>query len=267
MGHRRSNPLGTAAAGLTALVVLVGACGAEAASTDTSAVVVDEVATSVPATTAAPEPTPTVAPTPEPTATVGPTPTPLPTPTPTPIPLEVNDQTWVPFAEVGGITLHHPADQVQHIGFHESGHDGAQQLQPLDTATRHTTMDSRDRGTGSRTAADIVVDPDTEIRSPVSGTVLSAGTYILYCEHNDDFVFIAPDEQPTWQVKVFHIDGVQVAAGDRVEAGVTVLAPRATQLPFVSQVDEFTAEPSWPHAHVEVVDPSIPDRPSEGGGC
>ena len=43
--------------------------------------------------------------------------------------------------------------------------------------------------------------------------------------------------------------------------------PRATQLPFVSQVDEFTAEPSNPHVHVEVIDPSIPDIPTPGGGC
>ena len=35
----------------------------------------------------------------------------------------------------------------------------------------------------------------------------------------------------------------------------------------VSQVDEFTAEPSNPHVHLEVIDTSIPDRPSSGGGC
>ena len=92
-------------------------------------------------------------------------------------------------------------------------------------------------------------------------------SYVLYCEYSDDLVFIEPDEQPGWQVKVFHIDGFQVAPGQRVEAGVTVLAPRATVLPFESQVDELTAEPSWPHVHIEVIDPSIPDRPSEGGGC
>jgi hypothetical protein len=46
-----------------------------------------------------------------------------------------------------------------------------------------------------------------------------------------------------------------------------VLAPRATQLPFESQVDEVrTAEPAWPHVHIEVVDPTVPDRPT-GPGC
>jgi hypothetical protein len=53
-----------------------------------------------------------------------------------------------------------------------------------------------------------------------------------------------------------------------VTAGETLLAPRPTQLPFESQVDEFrTAEPAWPHVHMEVVDPTIPDRPNPGGGC
>ncbi len=59
-----------------------------------------------------------------------------------------------------------------------------------------------------------------------------------------------------------------MTAGQRVTAGQTPIAAGPTQLPFVSQVDELrTADPAWPHVHVEVVDPSIPDRPSPGGGC
>ncbi len=64
---------------------------------------------------------------------------------------------------------------------------------------------------------------------------------------------------------MLHIDGVQVSRGDRVEAGITVLAPRARPLPFSSQIDRLTGQPAWPHVHIEVVDPSIPDRP--GRGC
>lgn len=140
-------------------------------------------------------------------------------------------------------------------------------MEPTATAFNVLVLESRERGTGSQTAADIVVEPGTEIRSPVTGTVKRAGGYILYCKHNDDFVVIEPDAHPGWEVKLLHISGVTVSAGDRVEAGVTVLAPEATQLPFDSQVDEFTGEPSWPHVHLELVDPSIPDRPSTGGGC
>ncbi|MGH1488369.1 MAG: M23 family metallopeptidase [Acidimicrobiales bacterium] len=168
------------------------------------------------------------------------------------------------FAEV---TLLHPSNRVERVGFHESNNDGARQLEPSDTVVGGLVLESRQRDTGSRTAADVVVEPGTEIRAPVTGTVLRAGGYVLYCKHSDDFVVIEPDSHPGWELKVLHINGVMVSAGDRVEAGVTVLAPAATLLPFDSQVDEFTAEPSWPHVHIELVDPSIPDRPSPGGGC
>ena len=173
-------------------------------------------------------------------------------------------QNWAPFATVGPVTLTHPSAAVAYIGFHQSGHDGAQQQMPVDIETPVRTMDSRGRGTARRSAADIAVHPYLEIRSPVTGTVLRSGGYILYCQHRDDYVVIEPDAHPGWEVKVLHISGVQVAPGDRVEAGITVVAPAATVFPFRSQIDEFTAEPSWGHVHIEVVDPSIPDRPSTG---
>ncbi len=174
---------------------------------------------------------------------------------------------WSPFAWVGGVTLVHPSAVVERVGFHQSNHDGARQLDVQPSAAGAITLESRDRETGSRTAADVVVAPDLPIRSVVTGTVVRAGTYVLYCEHADDFAVIEPDAHPGWEVKILHIDSVRVSAGDRVEAGVTVLADGPTPLPFDSQVDEHTADPSWPHVHVEVVDPSIPDRPSPGGGC
>jgi len=178
----------------------------------------------------------------------------------------VHEQAWVPFATAEGLVLRHPSARVERVGFHESNHDGARQLDPLPAAADAVTLEARERGTGSRTAVDVVVDPDLEIRSPVSGRVLNAGTYVLYCDHSDDFVVIAPDERPGWQVKVLHIDGVVVRSGTRVRAGETVLAPRPTRLPFESQVDEVTARPTWPHVHIEVIDPSIRDRPS-GRAC
>ena len=179
----------------------------------------------------------------------------------------VADTAWAPFATVGGTTLVHPSSRVERVAFHEANHDGARQLDPVaDVAT--VTLEGRERGTSPRSAADVVVDPTLEIRAPVTGRVKRGGTYILYCRHRDDFVVIAPDAQPTWEVKVLHIDGLAVRRGQRVIAGETLLAPRPTQLPFESQVDELrTADPAWPHVHIEVVDPSIPDRPSKGGGC
>ena len=179
----------------------------------------------------------------------------------------VTESGWTPFAIASGVVLHHPAAYVERIGFHEANHRGARQLEVQPDAIAPITLRSRARHTGSRSAADIVVDPDGEIRSPVTGTVIRAGTYVLYCDYSDGFVVIDPDARPGWEVKLLHIDGVQVQPGDRVEAGVTPLAARPTPLPFESQVDKHTAEPSWPHVHVEVVDPSIPNPPSSGGGC
>ena len=156
----------------------------------------------------------------------------------------------------------HPSSRVERVAFHQSNHDGARQLTPLPSAVAPTMLEDRERDTGAAGAADVVVDPDTEIRAPVTGRVKRAGRYVLYCRHSDDYVVIAPDDQPRWEVKILHIDGVQVRAGDRVVAGRTVLAPRATQLPFESQVDRVrTADPAWPHVHIEVVDPAIRDRP------
>lgn len=191
---------------------------------------------------------------------------PIPSQVPTLPPRAVHETQWSSFAVVTGISLFHPAARVEMIGWHESTHDGARQMVPTRTAAAPFTMESRGRGTGTRSAADIVVAPDEEIRSPVTGTVLRAGTYVLYCEYSDDFAVIEPEGRPGWEVKILHIDGVRVAPGDQVEAGVTVLAGRATLLPFRSQVDDSSAAASWPHVHIEVIDTSIPDRPS-GTGC
>ena len=187
---------------------------------------------------------------------------------PPPPPRAVTEQAWTPFATVGGVTLTHPSARVERVAFHQSNHDGARQLTALATAVVPTTLEDRERDTGPHGAADVVVDPATEIRAPVTGRVKRAGTYVLYCRHSDDYVAIEPDDRPGWEVRILHIDGVQVRPGARVIAGQTVLAPRPTQLPFESQVDEIrTAEPAWPHVHIEVVDPTIPDRPTPGGGC
>jgi biotin carboxyl carrier protein len=222
-------------------------------------------------TTVAPEP-PTSAATSRPVVATVPAPTaPAPAPpttTAAPRPRVVVEQAWTPFAAAGGVTLSHPSSRVERVGFHQSNHEGAQQLEPLPAAVAPATMEARHRLTGSRTAADVVIDPAVEVRAPVSGTVKRAGTYVLYCEHSDDFVVIEPDARPGWEVKVLHIDGVQVAAGDRVMAGETVIAGGPTPLPFESQVDELTtAATAWPHVHIEVIDLAIPDIPSPGGGC
>jgi biotin carboxyl carrier protein len=241
---------------LLVFLALMTACAPATAKLTTGTVptITTTTATPTTTTTAAPGPAVTAAPKPSSTRLAR--------------PRIVAETGYSPFAATGGITLRHPTNSVERIGFHESNHEGAQVLEPLPTATRPTDLESRGRGTRGRTAADIVSDPIGEVRAPVSGKVLRAGTYVLYCKYSDDYVAIEPDEHPGWEVKLLHIDGVRVRAGDRVVAGQTVLAPRPTQLPFKSQVDDARdTDPAWPHVHVEVVDPSIPNVPSPGGGC
>lgn len=221
-------------------------------------------------TTSAPSISPVLEPTttaPPPTSVVVGVVAPAPIVVPAP-PRVVVEQAWTPFATVGGLTLVHPSSRVERIGFHQSNHDGAQQLDPLPSAVAPATMETRDRLTGGRTAADVVIDPAVGVRSPVTGTVKRAGTYVLYCDYSDDYAVIQPDGQPGWEVKVLHIDGVRVGPGERVTAGQTVIAGGPTPLPFESQVDELTtAASAWPHVHIEVIDLAIPDVPSRGGGC
>jgi len=257
-------------------------------------------ATAEPAPTALPTLAPTAAPIAEPTATETPAPTatevPTAAPTAVPAPAEepassaesasteelaassagdsaladahrvLVDQQYAPFATIGSLTLVLPSLRVEHVGFHQAIRAGAQQMTALDSPVPTTVMESRGRGTGSHTAADIVVEPGVPIVAPVTGVVLAANSYVLYCEHDDAIVVIEPDGFPGWEAKVLHISGLTVAPGDRVVAGQTVIANGPTVLPFESQVDDHTHAPAWPHVHIETVDTSIPHE-SNGGSC
>ncbi len=77
----------------------------------------------------------------------------------------VTEQNWTPFATVGGILLMHPAQRIERVAFHESNHEGARQMDALPSAVEPVTLESRQRRTASRTAADIVIDPSEQIGS------------------------------------------------------------------------------------------------------
>ena len=237
--------------------LLLGACAERATS---ASGLPERAPTSTTTSTTAPRTTTTTAPT---TTT---TPPPATSTTRAHPARVVTPQAWVPYASVGSVVLQHPSDHVEAIGFHQSARDGAQAQAPLASGVPWFTMESRDRDTTPRGAADIVVEPGREIRAPVTGTVIRAGTYTLYCDYTDQFVVIEPDARPGWEVKVLHFEGLAVTKGHRVEAGVTTIGSNARVLPFPSQVEEYTGLPSWPHVHVEVVDPTVPDRPT-GPGC
>jgi len=231
--------------------------------------------------TAAPAPVVSPAPvlSPAPLLSVAPSPAPRPVPSLAPSPVAASRPpqpkpaapprrstlrtAYRPYAQVGPVVLHFPGDVVEVVGLHESGHDGAQPQSPLQRE-RIGLLGSRSRDTNGQGAADIVLDPTRVVRSPVTGTVLRAGTYTLYCDNVDQYLDVEPDARPGWEVKLLHFQGLRVAEGDRVQAGVTVVGSGARVLPFASQVDKHTVAPHWPHVHVEVVDPSVPDRPSSG---
>jgi hypothetical protein len=253
------------AAGLVAVLALLTSCGAAAGEGELVGSRLVEAATSTTeSTTSTTTPSTTTPPT-----TMSSTTTSSSTTTVAVVAgRRVHQQDYTPFATVGGVTLLHPANRVEMIGYHESNLDGAQNLDPVVTSAPWTTLEGRGRDTAPRGSADVVVDPDAEIRAPVTGTVLYSGTYVLYCRYSDDFLIIEPDSRPGWEVKVLHIDGVRPRPGQRVEAGVTVIASRATRLPFASQVEEVAASPPWPHVHIEVDDPTIPNRPKPpAAGC
>lgn len=169
------------------------------------------------------------------------------------------------FATTGGVDLHLPSTDVALIGFHQSNHDGAQGLVTSGNGTEMVVMPDRGRDTHPTGAADVVANPNLPITAPVTGTVIRAGTYRLYCDHTDHYLVIEPEQRPGWEVKLLHFTGLSVGVGDRVEAGQTQVGTGPRALPFRSQVDAYDEGRGWPHVHIEVVDPTVPDRP--GPGC
>lgn len=231
-------------------VVLIAACGTAAGA---------EGGRVLRAVASQPSPSPLLTPAP---ATPSPTP-----PPPTPAPREevtatsasraVHASSFV-FAQVGGVQMVHPADRVARVGFHQASDVASLDLEPVASAVRPVVLPTRHRPTPGRSAVDIVVHPQSEIVSPVSGIVKRAGNYVLYCKTDDSFVVISPDGHPSLEVKMLHVSGLRVRPGDRVEAGRTLVAKRPTKLPFSSQVDTFTPDRVWPHVHMEVTKLAVP---------
>ena len=184
-----------------------------------------------------------------------PAPSPAPSPTPTP---QV-------FAHVAGVTLVDPTPDVLLRGFHEAnrhqltlepaGHaaiDDRGTTPPAPTpGPAYAILASRGRSGTPTSAIDLAVHPGEAIASVVTGTVVQANHYMLYGKVDDEIVVIQPDDNPDIRVLMLHIRDVQVAPGDRVVAGTTVVAGHAHQLPFASQVDRHVPGHP-PHVHVQV---------------
>jgi len=171
-------------------------------------------------------------------------------------------------AVADGLTLTVPVAHPVLIGYHEASYPDALQMTPLGRLVRNynrTKFDappdsagpryvveaSRGRKTSATSAADVVARRGAEVSAPVTGTVVKAHPYKLYGRYRDWYVAIAPDDgRPDLWVVMIHLDGVEVARGDRVSATLSVIG-RPRVFPFESEVDYYVRG-RVPHVHVEV---------------
>jgi biotin carboxyl carrier protein len=153
------------------------------------------------------------------------------------------------FASANGVAIHSPSPEIVLVGFHQAAFRGVSQLRHHKNV-RMITLPSRRRATGSRSAADVSMPPATEVLSPVTGRVAAVQSYALYGRYPDLRMQIIPDDNPRMVLTVLHVTGARVKAGDRVEAGRTVIAREATKFPFTSQIDRFAGP--LPHVHLEL---------------
>ncbi|MBW3619226.1 MAG: M23 family metallopeptidase [Actinobacteria bacterium] len=169
------------------------------------------------------------------------------------------------FATVAGLELLEPSTEIAAIGFHEGSTQGlplhpvgkvlsneGRMTSPEDVAgPDYRILASRGRGVGASTAVDIAMSEDLPVHAVVSGTVVNVSDYSLYGRTNDVLIEIVPEGYADVKVQVFHVRHAQVAVGDQVVAGETVLA-RPRQLPFGSQIDRHVGK-AGPHVHIQVV--------------
>lgn len=177
-------------------------------------------------------------------------------------------------ARHGDIRLHLPTRDPVMVGYHEAATARAVPLEPYGqlltnrNSTRHVSagstragssyviLHSRGRAASPTSAVDIVMRDDDPVHAPVTGRIESLRSFLLDGRYPDLRIEIRPDDDPDLRVIVIHVDGVEVAAGDRVVVGETVLARTARGFPFFSQIDELTDPERLPHVHVEVQHPS-----------
>jgi len=176
-----------------------------------------------------------------------------------------------PFATIGGtgIVLHLPAllGNVIGLGYHQAYNSRSVALEStMDLRENATTaaitrssrlgapvafvMTSRGRGSAPTSSVDIAVNDGTTVRSPVSGRVRKVVPYMLYGRYDDVRIEIEPDERSDILIAIVHLDQPLVAAGNRVEAGLTPLA-RPRRLPVNSQIDQYLGK-ATEHIHVQI---------------
>lgn len=185
---------------------------------------------------------------------------------------EVEEEDPLPqvVARFDGLEVRLPGERILYAGFHEAYTVNGLPMMPVGRliAHRNTTkfdappddpegpdyliMASRGRPTPATSALDVLMELDEPVLAPVSGVVAEVRGFQLEGRYPDLRIELHPDDHPDLRVVVIHVDGVRVQAGDRVEAGVTVIADTARQFPFLSQIDNETYPDLHPHVHLEV---------------
>lgn len=173
-------------------------------------------------------------------------------------------------AAVDDLLLLSPGLQLVKIGFHEAYHRDREALSPVgylidnlnptrisapdndQRGSDYLIMHSRGRAASPTSAIDIAMPDDEPVIAPVDGVVSEVRPTLQSGQYPDLRIEIIPDADPDLRVIVIHVDEVQVAAGDRVVAGVSQLAGTARRFPFFSQIDAHTGDERWPHVHIEV---------------
>ncbi len=173
-------------------------------------------------------------------------------------------------ARVADLDLLLPAARVLSTGFHEAAGPNGIEMQPVGTLTgnlntskfdppdddaagaAYHVMASRGREFAATSALDVLLEDDEPVLSPVTGVVADVRGMLVYGEYPDLRIEVRPDHPDELRVVIIHVDGIRVEPGDRVEAGVTVLADTARRFPFLSQIDNETYPELWPHVHLEV---------------
>ncbi|MHB8780869.1 MAG: DUF5719 family protein [Candidatus Geothermincolia bacterium] len=112
---------------------------------------------------------------------------------------------------------------------------------------------SRYRGTSSTTAVDVGARAGCSVLAPVTGTVELAAAYSLYGKYPDNRVKIRPDSNPQVVVVLLHMEALSVKAGDRVQAGSTVIGTVNNLAQwFQSDIGYHYTQEDGNHVHMQV---------------
>lgn len=199
------------------------------------------------------------------------------------------------FAAVGDVELHLPVDPsaITALAFHQASGDRAQAMtalipdvtpeaaeDPEALAAIAAKADGDDeiwagaclrlwrtgRGGEPDTAADFGALPDTDIFSPVTGTVIAVRPYLLYEKHDDIEIHIRPDGADDLDVVLIHVTDPSVEAGDRVLGGVTRIAAIRKMSGLIElQLAGYTGD-GGDHVHMQVNRIGEPGEADEPGG-